>query len=108
VKLKARLLNLSVNLFVGKYIAGSPHLHTIIESIGKDEHLKDVNHKYRQKYEVMVYITSDAVQNILSTIPDAKDKLIHFQFTRCIMNSYLNKNLDITDRIRKAWYAALL
>ena len=101
MKLKARLLNLSVDLFVGKYIAGSPHLYTTIESIRKDEHLKDDNHKYRQKYDVMVHITSDAVQNILSTIPDAKGKI--FQL---ILDSNLDKNLDITDKIRKAWYTA--
>jgi len=46
-----------------------------MESFGKDEHgmrLKDFNHKDRQNYDAVVHITSDAVQNILSTIPDEK------------------------------------
>ena len=71
VKLKARLLNLSVDLFFGKYIAGSHHLYTIIKSFGKDEHgmqPKDVNHKDRQNYDAMVQITSDAVQNNYYTV----------------------------------------
>lgn len=58
VKLKARLLNPSVVLAVGKYIAGSQHLHTIIESFGKIEHgmrAKDVNHKDRQNYDAVLH-----------------------------------------------------
>ena len=70
--------------------------------------LKDVNHKDQQNYDALVHITSDAVQNILSTIPDAKGTLIYLRFTRCIMDSYLDKNLDITDRIKKAWYVAII
>lgn len=111
VKLKARLLNPSVDLIFGGYIAGSHHLHAIIESFGKEEHgmrIKDVNHKDRQNYDAVVHITSDSVQEILSGIPDAKGTLTYLRLTRCVIDSYLDKNLDITARIKKAWYAAFL
>lgn len=111
VKLKARLLNPSVVLAVGKYIAGSHHLHTIIESFGKIEHgmrAKDVNHKDQQNYDAVLHITSSSVQEILSTIPDAKGTLIFLQLTRCVIDSYLDKNLDVIARIKKAWYSAFL
>lgn len=109
VKLKARLLNPSVDLVFGGYIAGSHHLHAIIESFGKDEHgmrIKDVNHKDRQNYDAVIHITSDSVQKILSAIPDAKGTLAYLRLIRCVIDSYLDKNLDITARIKKAWYAA--
>ena len=104
VKLKARLLNQSVDLVFGKYIAGFHHLNTVIESFGKDEHgmrLKDVNHKDRQNYDAVIHITSNSVKDILSTISDAKSTLIYLQFTRCVIDSYLDKNLDVTARIRR-------
>ena len=108
VKLKARLLNPSIILPIGKFLAGIHHLRLIQQSFGKDVHNmreKDIDHKDRQNYDAVMHITSSDVLQILSEIPDAKGTYIYLKIMRYVMDSYLDKSLDITTRIYKAWYA---
>ena len=64
VKLKARLLNPSVALAMGKYTATVKHLHLLKALLGKDQHglrEKDIDHKDRQNYDavlvLLIYLT---------------------------------------------------
>ena len=110
VKLKARLLNPSIILPIGKFLAGVHHLRLIQQSFGKDVHNmreKDIDHKDRQNYDAAMHITSSDVLQILSEIPDAKGTYIYLKIMRYVMDSYLDKSLDITTRIYKAWYAVV-
>ena len=108
VKLKARFLNPSIILPIGKFLAGIHHLRLIQQSFGKDVHNireKDIDHKDRQNYDATMHITSSDVLQILSEIPDAKGTYIYLKIMRYVMDSYLDKSLDVTTRIYKAWYA---
>ena len=108
VKLKARLLSPSIILSVGKFLAGIHHLRLIQQTFGKDIHnmrAKDIDHKDRQNYDAAMHITSPDVLQMLSEIPDAKGTYIYLEVMRCVMDSYLDKSLDVTTRIHKAWYA---
>ena len=108
VKLKARLLSPSIILPVGKFLAGIHHLRLIQQTFGKDIHnmrAKDIDHKDRQNYDAAMHITSPDVLQMLSEIPDAQGTYIYLEIMRCVMDSYLDKSLDVTTRIHKAWYA---
>ena len=111
VKLKARLLSPSIILLVGKFLAGIHHLCLIQQTFGKDVHnvrAKDIDHKGRQNYDATLHITSSDVLQMLSGIPDAKGTYINLKIMSYVMDSYLDKSLDVTTRIHKAWYAVFL
>jgi len=60
VKLKARLLNLSVDLFFGKYIVDIfIQLWKVLEKMST----KDVNHKYQHNYDAVVLYISQVMQS---------------------------------------------
>ena len=99
VKLKARLLSSSIILPVGKFLAGIHHLRLIQQNFGKDVHnirAKDIDHKDRQNYDAAMHITSSDVFKVLSEIPDARGTYTYLKVMRYVMDSYLDKNLDIT------------
>ena len=107
-KIKARLLSPSIILPVGKFLAGIRHLRLIQQTFGNDIHnmrAKDIDHKDRQNYDAAMHITSPDMLQMLSEIPDAKGTYIYLEVMRCVMNSYLDKSLDVITRIHKAWYA---
>lgn len=59
VKLKARLLKPSVVIPMGKYLAGSHHLHIVVDTYSKDQHgirQKDLDHKDRQNFEAVTHL----------------------------------------------------
>ena len=108
VKLKARLLSPSMIFSLGKFLAGVNHLRLIQQNFGKDIHntrAKDIDHRDRQNYDAAIHITSPDVLKILSEIPDAQGTYIYLKIMRCVMDSYLDKSLEVTARIYKAWYA---
>ena len=57
VKLKSRLLRLSIILPLGKYIAGGHHLKIVHTTFSKDQHglrERDISHEDKQNYEAVV------------------------------------------------------
>ena len=59
VKLKARLLNPSTALAMGRYTATGRHLHLLKASLGKDQHgfrERDIDHKDRQNYDAVLQL----------------------------------------------------
>ena len=43
---------------------------------------------------------------LLDSIPDAKGTAtyLYVAFLRCVVDSYLDKNLQIFERVKKAWF----
>ena len=108
VKLKARLLTYSQILPMGKYAALSSHLSLLQASFGKEQHnlrTKDLDHQDRQNFEAVLRITSENVISLLDDIPDSKGTKYYLQVTKCILESYLNKEFDPITRVTEAWYA---
>ena len=105
VKLKARLLKPSVTLAMGKYTATGRHLHLLKASVGKDQHglrEKDIDHKDRQNYDAVLHIVSAA--HLLDEIKNANATKCYVELIGCVIHSYLDKSLDVTSHIEKAWY----
>ena len=108
VKLKSRLLKPSVVLPLGKYVAGAHHLQLLQSTYGKDQHglrERDLNSKDKQNFEAVLRITSQSVKKLLEKFPDAKGTLAYVKVIEFVMDSYLDKSLDVCDRVKKAWYA---
>lgn len=108
VKLKSRLMKLSVVLSMGLCVAGAHHLCLIQKTFGKDEHglrERDLNHKDKQNYEAVIHICSQSVLKLLQKIPDGEGTCAYIELIRCISDAFLDKQLDILSRIEKAWYA---
>ena len=108
VKLKSKFMKPSHVLVMGGYIAGVHHLRMLQESLPKDQHglrEKDLNHKDKQNFDAVLHITSKSVLDLLKSFPDAKGTMIFLNLIRCVIDSYLDKQLDIYSRLKKAWYA---
>ena len=108
VKLKSRLIKASINLPVGNYVAGVHHLRMLQAKFGKDKHglrERDINHKDRQNYDAVLRMTSESVLMSLTDIPDARGTVAYLNVLRCVIDSYLDKNIAPLMRIEKIWIA---
>ena len=108
VKLKARLLKPSICLPLGYLVASSGHLHLLRDSYSKDVHgiqLRDVSHKDRQNFEAVLRITSDSSLEVLKKSPEALGTYTYLFVLRCIVDSYITKDIEPLVRIEKAWTA---
>ena len=108
VKLKSRLLQPSIVLPMGSYLAGVHHLRLLQQNFAKDQHglrEKDINHKDKQNYDAVVRLTSDSVATLLSNISGAKGTRMYLDVIRCVVDSFLDKSLDALSRVELAWTA---
>jgi len=106
VKLKSRLLKVSVVLPMGPYLATSSHLRMLQLSLGKDVHSlreKDLNHKDKQNFNAVERIVK--VAHLLAQFPEALATQHYIKVIECAIDSYLDKSLSPLERIEKAWYA---
>ena len=114
VKLKSRLIRPKIVLPMGNYVAGIHHIRLIYNNFGKDgkdEHgleEGDFNHRDKQSYDAVLHLTSKSMFILLSQIPDARATGVYLEITRCVIDSYLDKELDAFGRVELAWYAVFL
>ena len=84
-------------------------LSTIKTIFHKGEHRlreKDLNEKDKQHYESVMRITStSAFDMIKKKIPDALGTYYYLEVLRCVVDSYLDKQLSPLVRVEKIWYA---
>lgn len=108
VKMKSRLLKPSVVLPLGSYTAGMHSLVAIKTAFCKAEHglrEKDLDQKDKQNYESVMRITNSSSLELLKKIPDAVGTYYYLDVLRCVVDSYLDKQLSPMQRIEKIWYA---
>ena len=78
------------------------------DTFGKDQHglrEKDTEHEDRQNYDAVLHITSQCVMMLLVQIPDAKGTSAFLKVVGCVIDSSLDRTLDCSIRIEKAWFA---
>ena len=105
VKLKSRLIQPTIVLPMGNYVAGIHHIRLIYNNFGKDEHgLKEgvFNHRHKQNYDAVLHLISKSMFILLSQISDARATGVYLEITQCMIYSYLDKELDSFGR---AWHA---
>ena len=65
----------------------------------------NLDHKDKQNYDAVVHIISKSVEDLLAKVPDSDGTIAYLSVIRCVVESFLNKQLPLTARIEKAWYA---
>ena len=84
------------------------HLRLVQATFGKDLHGmrgRDLDHKEKQNYDAVVHIISKSVEDLLAKVPDSNGTIAYLSVIRSVVESFLNKELPLTARIEKAWYA---
>ena len=66
---------------------------------------RDLNHKDKQNFDAVLHVTDKSVITLLNRIPDSKATSAFLLLIRCVIDSFLDKKLDILCRVEKAWYA---
>ena len=107
VKLKSRLLNPSVRLKMGpNFEAGAYHLQQLYVKFGKEQHFlreKDLNQKDRQNFDAVQHIINAC--HLLQQIPGSFGTKCYVEIIKNVVDSYLDKSLDLVSRLEKIWYA---
>ena len=110
VKFKARLLNPSVKLKMGPSLeAGAYHLEQLRIKYGKEQHFlreKDLNHHDRQNFDAVLHIINACP--LPKDIPGACATKCFIAIVQNVVDSYLDKSLDVICRIEKIGYATFL
>ena len=104
VKLKSRLLKLSVILPMGRFLVSSYHLKILLSTFTKDQHRirhKDFDHR---KFEVVSTNTAHCVFEPLEQLLDAKGTMYFLKCWQHFVDAFLNKKLTPLQRMHKAWY----
>ena len=105
VKLKCRLLKLSIVLPMGSYVAGVHHLRIVKKMFQKDIHglqEHDIDYKDKQNFDAVLHIIRSLP--CLEQLPDAAGTKQYITLMQCVTESYLNKQLSPLERIEKIWY----
>lgn len=108
VKLKSQLVKPSSLLPMGEYVAGIHHLRMLQASFGKDEHglrEKDIVHKDKQNFSAV--LNTIRASPFLDNIPDAPATKQYVEVIQCVVDAYLDKDLDPFARVEKLWYALI-
>ena len=104
VKLKSRLLNPSITLRMGCYVAEGSHLRKIQTKYQKDQHglrERDLNHQDKQNYDAVLRIVN--ASHLLDNIAEARATKCYVGLIKSVIDSYLDKSLDPLIRIEKLW-----
>ena len=104
VKLKSRLLNPSIALRIGCYVAEGSHLRKIQTKYNKDQHglrERDLNHQDKQNYDAVLRIV--IASHLLHNIAEAQATKCYVGLMKSVIDSYLDKSLDPLERIEKLW-----
>lgn len=110
-KLKTRFLKPNVCLPMGKYFAESQHLHDLIGSFPKSCHFLTssmLNPTDKMNFKSVVLIISESVEKCLSEKIGTLGTRIFLKIIRFVLDSFLDKSLNIIERNHKIWYSVFL
>lgn len=54
---------------------------------------------------LLLHLISESVMALLTQIRDARGTCAYLDVIQCVIDSFLNKNLNAVIRLQKAWYA---
>ena len=94
---------------MGQYTATSKHLFRLQITFAKDLHGlrdKDISHKDRQNFNAVLHIVK--ASHLLDKLKDANATKCYIELIVCIVDSYLDKSLDVVKRVEKILYAVFV
>jgi hypothetical protein len=107
-KLKTRK-NSKISIKIGKYVATSLHLQTLIQTVTKDQHLLtmgDIQSEDKMNFSAVEKITALSVSQLLNDhVEDSKGTVIYLKMLRSVLQAFLNKTLQPRRRVYLMWYS---
>lgn len=108
-KLRNRLLNSSIVLYLGTHIVSIAHINQLIERCAKEIHglvRSDVFPEDRQNYRSLEKMMEDRVLNALAEyVADSEATVEYLKICKMLTSSFLENNLTPIERIENIWYA---
>lgn len=108
-KLRNRLLNSSIVLYLGTHIVSISHINQLIERCAKEIHglvRSDVFPEDRQNYRSLEKMMEDRVLNALAEyVADSEATVEYLKICKMLTSSFLENNLMPIERIINIWYA---
>ncbi|KAE8737720.1 hypothetical protein FOCC_FOCC016813 [Frankliniella occidentalis] len=107
-KLKSRLLNPSVIIPMGNFIASRGHLVDLVKNCSKDQTLglkeSHLNPKDKMNYRSVELMTNPKlISFMLSKFPDAKATATYLNMSREVVYAFTQKDLSHSERIKMIW-----
>lgn len=107
-KLRTRFLKPSIILPMGSHFATVDHILTLTKECSKDKHLltmTDLKPEDKMNFKSVEKICSPKVQELLGQIPDTEATIEFLKIMNYILTSFLDKEMNIEERIYKIWYS---
>lgn len=107
-KMRNKFLKPNAMFPMGSYIACSSHLQEIMKKYSKNMHFLSpsiLNPVDRMNFRSVLSIISDHVLNCLSKEKNMQGTLKFLQIMQYVLDSFMDKGLQFTERIYKLWYA---
>lgn len=109
-KLRNRLLNMSIVLYMGSKIVSTVHIKNLLKTVAKEVHglvLSDICPDDRQNFDSLEKLMDDRVLNAMKAqVADSEGTVMYLTLCKLITSSFLATNLMATERIYRIWYAA--
>lgn len=108
-KIKNRLLNVSIVLYMGTRIVTVSHLNRLVDTVPKEIHglvKSDIFTDDRQNYRAVEKLMDERVLRALEdNIVDSEATIHYLKLCQNVTSSYLEDDLPILERISRMWYA---
>lgn len=109
-KMRNRLLNSSIVLYMGNQIASIIHMKMLLEKLSKEVHgltWSDILPEDRQNYASLEKLMQPRVINALEkNVVDCDSTVMYLKLCKQITSSYLDVDLEQVERIYRIWHAA--
>lgn len=108
-KIKNRLLNVSIVLYMGTRIVTVSHINRLIDTVPKEIHglvRSDIFTDDRQNYRAVEKLIDERVLRALEdNIVDSEATVHYLKLCQNVTSAYLENDLQILERISRMWYA---
>lgn len=108
-KLRNRLLNSSIVLYMGSKIVSTVHIKKLLKTVAKEVHglvLSDICPDDRQNFESLEKLMDDRVLNAMKAqVADCEGTVMYLTLCKLITSSFLATNLMPIERIYRIWYS---
>lgn len=108
-KLRNRLLNSSIALYIGTKVASTTHIKALLSSVPKEVHAlvqSDIFPEDRQNYKSLEKIMDNRVLNAMIThVADSEATVMYLEICKLITSSFTKTNLKPIERLHRIWYA---
>lgn len=108
-KMRNRLLNPSIVMYMGNEIVSNVHIQMLLEKVDKEIHglvYFDISPEDRQNFSSLEKLLKfRVIDSLEKNVPNSKGTIMYLQLCKQITSSYLDIDLDPIERIYRIWHA---